>query len=173
MKPARGAGSLLMKLLRQWRGVRFPPRAAEQPCSELLLGTHCKREGQFPFSCSCEAGSQAAVGASNAVQTHETVPWYGKVEGHSPCYNGVPAAYNSRNMTLISAHCMLQGLDTAHPRPAKWWGLLVMPFGAFLSILWIAGIDRRGPAPSLAHHHAKQVAVMGVVFTGATHAMHS
>jgi hypothetical protein len=34
------------------------------------------------------------------------------------------------------------GLDTAHPRPAKWWGLLVMPFGAFLSILWIAGIDR-------------------------------
>lgn len=54
------------------------------------------------------------------------------------------AAYNSRIMMFVSGHSKLQGLDTAHPRPAKWWGLLVMPFGAFLSILWIAGIDRHG-----------------------------
>ena len=54
-------------------------------------------------------------------------------------YASIPRKYWD-DRPIVS--CMLQGLDTAHPRPARWWGLLVMPFGAFLSILWIAGIDR-------------------------------
>lgn len=48
----------------------------------------------------------------------------------------------SQNELTSAWLATLQGLDTAHPRPAKWWGLLVMPFGAFLSILWVAGINR-------------------------------
>jgi hypothetical protein len=103
------------------------------------------------------------------------VPWYGRAEGHSAWCHGMLAVYSSRNAKCAWAHCMLQGLDTAHPRPAKWWGLLVMPFGAFLSILWIAGIDRRGPAPSLGIlcHPAKPAAAMGVVSTGAVHSVRS
>ena len=36
IKPARGAGSLLLKLLRQWRGVGAY-RAVEQPCSMFMM----------------------------------------------------------------------------------------------------------------------------------------
>lgn len=33
-------------------------------------------------------------------------------------------------------------LDTAHPRPSHWWGMIIMPLGAFISILYVSGLNR-------------------------------